>query len=385
MQINQPSQLSLTPQLQLQKELNLREGQQIIARIVALSAKEALLEMAGRHLRAKIEGKPPFLAKGALLRFGVEQDKGGRILLRVQEELFDRHLEGEPSPETSTKQGKMPLSQRIAGSLIEQQLPVTKPSIAKLANFLREFGGKYQLEMEPEVVTFLMAQKLPLSSQTILVALLLLDNDLRESLWNRLKKQTKQSGATTSELLKNVLPLTANTDTIVAKLKSLTNWRYHQNEELLPHNSPVNPEMAQLKDLLEQNVAFFKEFNGDKESYHYNLIPLLTESGSGALQECYVHWYQEKNELNQAENKAEELIKITIPTDNMGSISLSLSLTKGVQLLFEVDSEAVKHYLQQKIEALKAVLDLAKVSVTFKADLPDNNDHKLSKGIDLWV
>jgi hypothetical protein len=181
---------NLTKSLLVIDELNLKEGQTIIGRIISMSGEDALLDLAGRPLQAKVEGNPP-LAPGTTASFKVAADPQGRIVLRLttngaeNKETNFQNINPKTTPDPV-------LQKTIISALKQAGLPVTPETTAKVFQYLMDFQAKYQQPISPQVFTFIMAQKWPVTPGTILLALTHQDPKLRDLLWNTLQKSLSQ-------------------------------------------------------------------------------------------------------------------------------------------------------------------------------------------------
>ncbi|MGE5581118.1 MAG: hypothetical protein ACM3X9_01120 [Bacillota bacterium] len=182
---------SVANPLQLLNEINLKEGQKVVGRIIGLSTDEALLEIAGRPLQAKIEGNPP--PAGTTQTFLVATDEQGRVVLKVTpnsaEATAGSARDGNAAPEQSL------LSKTIVSFLVKDNLPPTPENVAKVLRYMQEFEAKYRQSLNPKVFTFLMAQKWPVTPATILASWIYQDRETRDQLWTMLQNSLPEKEA----------------------------------------------------------------------------------------------------------------------------------------------------------------------------------------------
>ncbi len=195
-------------------ELNLRDGQKIIGKVISSSMDEALLELAGHGLRAKIEGAPE-VQPGAVLKFEVKHDPEGRVVLKVlsnvQEENKTANVETIGNPN---------LLKAISMALTKEGLPVTQANIDKFVQLLQNFQAKYQQSLPPQVLAFITSQKWQVNPETIMTSWLFQDTELRDLLWNLLRKTgTEQSD--TGILARLILKMSAKPEELQTKLETL--------------------------------------------------------------------------------------------------------------------------------------------------------------------
>lgn len=205
-----------TNQFQIIGDLNLREGQTLIGKIISHSLDQALLEIAGRPLEAKVEGDLP--PAGSTQMFQVKFDDQGRVILKV--------LTGNPESASGNTNAsfsfpsKAALQNTIVAALTREGLVPTKENVETVYHSLQEFQAKYQLPVKPQIIAFVLAQKWPVTPQTILVSWVYQDRGLRDELWNTLKGFLEQEpGAEVlAKLIQNLQPDAAG---IEEKIKSL--------------------------------------------------------------------------------------------------------------------------------------------------------------------
>jgi hypothetical protein len=225
-------------QLQVLNELNLREGQKVIGKIISLSTDEALLEIAGRPLQAKVEGNPP--PPGSVQMFQVKVDEQGRTILKVvsgNQETNENGLNNNVNlPSKAT------LQNMITSALVKEGLPPTQENVDQVFRVLQEFQAKYQQLLKPQIVAFVLAQKWPVTPGTLLTAWVFQDRGLRDSLWNTLKDSLPE-GEEAEALAKLFQDINPDLPGIEEKLKNLLGLKLRDIfEKLADPNRPAKPE-----------------------------------------------------------------------------------------------------------------------------------------------
>lgn len=222
--------------------LNLRDGQKIIGRVISVSTDEALLEMAGHTFRATIEGNPE-VEPGAVLKFLVNHDQQGRVLLKIISN--DEQTNNPGNPDAVGRE--VPAQKAIIAALTKEGLPVNEETIGNFIKLLQSFEAKYQQALPPQVLAFIAAQKWPVNSETIITAWIYQDTELRNLLWNLLRQAgSSQSGA--KLLARLMLSMSAKPEELQARLGALlrqiaTAVRYQDQNvngsSLQPRNGPT--------------------------------------------------------------------------------------------------------------------------------------------------
>jgi hypothetical protein len=487
------SNFSSVNQLQLLTELNLKEGQKVIGRVISLSTDEALLEIAGRPIQAKIEGNPP--PAGSTQTFLVNTDEQGRVILKVLQnpsETSSENLKGnsvslkaDPDPEAAN------IRKSIVSALTKDGLPPTNENVDKVARYLQDFQAKYQQPLNPKVFTFIMAQKWPVTPATVLASWVHQDPEARDVLWDKLQDSLPEQ-ETAGFQAKLVVNMQSNVPEIADKLKSLVGLKLQgfldklsellqqsksssqpntnsstnttpskillpnelkaqllstiKNEltakpkpeqqpatdgiqqsrvdsksidsklqkattnkgvllnqaksdsevtivkgqattanvkDVLPEKT-IEPHQEKIGSILDQNIsinkAILKETAVNGSS---NLIPLLVNDSQSTIHECLVQWKEEKSSNNDAAN--DQVVYMTIPTDNMGDIKLALRIgSGGTRINLRVNSEEVRKYFMQHTTDLKT--DISKENTMISVNLNENEDLCPSvRGVDLWM
>jgi hypothetical protein len=431
LRINGPNIFSATNQQQILNELNLKDGQKVIGKIITLANDEALLEIAGRPIQAKIEGNPPLT--GSTQTFLVNTDEQGRIILKVQQNPQDTSNEttvgNANSPKTNVTTEDTYMQKSILSALTKDGLAPNNENVEKVTRYLQDFQEKYQQPLGPNVFTFIMAQKWPVTPATVLASWVHQDSEVRDILWDKLQEtlpeqqdagpQTKlalnmQSEAPEisdklkslvdlkiqdlfdklSDLLqasknkqqpanistKNALPNPAKSDLAAAVTKNQTAI----GAKVLVEEKAIEPLQEKIQSILDQNIginkAILKETAVNGSS---NLIPLLVNDSHATIRECLVQWKEEKSNNNGATN--DQVVHMTIPTENMGDISLALRIGSGsTRINLRVNSEEVRKYFMQHTAELKT--DIAKDNALISVNLNENEDLTPGlHGVDIWM
>lgn len=273
-------------------ELSLRDGQKIIGRVISASTDEALLEMAGRSLRAKIEGAPE-VQPGAVLKFMVKHDPEGRVILKVLANEQDINHPGKVENVVDPN-----LQKAISYALTKEGLPANQTNIDRFLQLLQSFQSKYQQSLPPQVLTFISAQNWQVNPETIITSWLFQDGELRDLLWNLLRR-TNSEQSDSGLLSRLILNMSAKPEEVQTKLQTLvkqldTLVRYlhdHQDYEisngqhqttadglfrhlLAAKDSDLEPSLRQLLEKLKTNKPLNQFSPNEKTDFgHKSLNP----------------------------------------------------------------------------------------------------------------
>lgn len=407
----------LTNTLQTISELNLKEGQIVMGKIVSLAMDEAVLEIAGRTLQAKVEGNPP-AATGQVTTFQVSKDELGRVLLKFIANVNDTG--GMISQEKALNAAAPDAAslKNIQAALRKEGAAPTPENIAKIWRSLQDFQVKYQQPLNPQVLAFIVAKKWPISPGTILASMVFQDKEVRDCLWNQLQKSlpekefeafiskyalVPQSGPevlagkmaafrevkSLQDLLGQLFKLNTGADTptsrsaaetirpearqggLISKedLIMTTRGRVNESPDMLDKSNVIveaktlgmagklgRAEQQKIVAVLEQHITLSKSVpaNEPASSPNYS-IPFLINDPKNGLREFLVKWRQESNHTQNVSSG--QLIFISIPTANMGDINLSLRVTDtstGVNL--KVSTHEIRQYLLNHIAELKETI-----------------------------
>lgn len=273
-------------------ELNLRDGQKIMARVISASTDEALLEMAGRSLRAKIEGAPE-VQPGAVLKFMVKHDPEGRIILKVLANEQDINHPGKFENVVDPN-----LQKAISYALTKEGLPVNQTNIDHFLQLLQSFQSKYQQSLPPQVLTFISAQNWQVNPETIMTSWLFQDGELRDLLWNLLRRANSEQ-SDSGLLSRLILNMSAKPEevhtklqTLVKQLDALVRYLHNHQDFEMPHgqdqtktdglfrhllaakDSDLKPSLRQLLEKLKTNKPLNQYSPNEKTDFsHKNLNP----------------------------------------------------------------------------------------------------------------
>lgn len=237
----------LSNTLQTVSELNLKEGQIIMGKIISLALDEAVLEIAGRTLQAKVEGNPP-AATGQVATFQVSKDEIGRILLKfvtndgsvnlggtasanntgATGNINNTNVVAQKSQETNVKAPDPAVLKNIQAALLREGIAPDPENINKIWRNMQDFQAKYQQPVKPEVMAFIAAKKWPVTPGTILASMVFQDKETREFLWNLLRKSLPEKEFT--ELMrKYALTPQAGSESIAAKMAAFRDVKSFQD------------------------------------------------------------------------------------------------------------------------------------------------------------
>ncbi len=214
---------------QIFSELNLREGQVIVGKILSLSANEALLEIAGRQLQAKVEGNPPSIPDSTAA-FRVGKDEQGRTLLRFVADVSDNNDTTNNYVKGINSNGPMDavVLKAIRASLQKAGVAPSPENIEKIFRAVQDFQLKYQQPVNPQIFSFIVAQKWPVTPGTILASLVLQDKDARGVLWNMLQKSLPEKELA-EFIAKYVLVPQADSRALAGKMAAFDNLKSLQD------------------------------------------------------------------------------------------------------------------------------------------------------------
>lgn len=254
------------------EELNLRDGQTIVGKVISTSADEALLEMAGRGLQAKIEGNPE-IEPGAVLKFLVNHDEQGRVLLKV--------LSNAPETNSSVNNdfsGKTAidpnLQKAVAAALNKEGISSTPEQIQNYVRQLQSFQSKYQQVLPPQVLASVVALKLPVNPETIMTAWLFQDTDLRDLLWNILQ-QSSPNQSEAGILARLIFGMSSKPEELQTKLETLAKQLDSLIRNLNGKPSGANPFLSQNRTV--SDILFRQLFVGDNTELSPAARQLLTK------------------------------------------------------------------------------------------------------------
>jgi hypothetical protein len=362
--------------------LGLKDGQKIIGRIVRTGSGEVLLQLAGKTVAAKLEGEPVPL--GSLILLGVSLSRGDRIELKVMENLSQSAAERADAgwPDSA---GVSQIRALIAVALKESGLNDSAPNIEKVANLLKAFESRYQQLPAPRVFTFLLGKNWPVTPGTLLLSWLYHDRELRETLWNFMDRSpwVRHNPA----LLPKILDLGTE----------LSDWAepgVDPDEPIMPPNAtqgrePQTPdktryrpaEIGKLKAVLEQSLRLEKAGNGRNRLDGAEApVPFLVRTPEKKLREYIVKWQEKSRETGRG--APEEVVRLVIPTENMGNITLQMLLSsKKTRIGLKVMSDPVQNYITRHLSDLrKAVGPEAQIAVSIAATQSDTESR-----MDVWM
>jgi len=318
-------------------ELNLRDGQKIIGRVISTSTDEALLEMAGRNLRAKVEDAPE-VQSGAVLKFVVKHDPEGRVILKVL-----ANDQGANNSGKVNNMGEPNLQKAISMALTEEGLPVTQANIDKFAQLIQSFQVKYQQALPPKVLAFINAQNWQVNPETIMTAWLFQDDELRDFLWNLLER-TKTGQSDSSLLTRLILNMSAKPEELQTKLQTLVKQLDALIRYLHDHKSNFSTSTGQNQTV---NHGLFRHLLTANDS---DLDPLLRQLMAGFKTKEPLRQFNpnEKDALNQK--------NINLRTKDQLTTSLEVSKTSIFnelkQLIAKLNESVNSNTLREKIEIL---------------------------------
>lgn len=354
-------------------QLSLKDGQQIVGRLLDSSQQEALLQLAGKTIPVRMEGTQ--LAAGTIALFRVSLPANGTVELKVLAELNG----GETVAKFRELTADPRLLSAVYAALQEYGLPVSTENIATILANRSVFDNLLLQPLEPQVLAFLLKQQLPLTKGNILLAWLYRDRELRNYLWNTLRNSpvVKANPA----LLPKVIDLP---DVPAGAVHPEVVVNQTQEQAVLgtvgpqPSETLSEGEVFRLKTLLEQSANLERLVNAGSADGMEVTIPFLVKTNVDSIAEYRVQW----REKATAQPERETLIRLAIPTDNMGEIHLAMLVSATrIRIGFKVESGMVRDYLLQYLPDLQTALGIrAQIAVSLK-DPANNNDSRF----ELWM
>lgn len=249
----------LTNSFQIISDLNLKEGQIIMGRIVSLAMDEAVLEIAGRTLQAKVEGNPPTVT-GNVATFQVGKDELGRVLLKFIANVNETGglVLQETNPDKTPDAASL---KNIQAALRREGVAPTPENIEKIWRSLQDFQVKYQQPLNPQVLAFIVAKKWPVTPGTILASMVFQDKETRDFLWNLLRKSLPEKEFA-EFISKYVLIPQAGSETLTGKMVAFRDVKSLQDllGQLFKLNTGNRPE--ENPDLRAQSKTDLKNIPG---------------------------------------------------------------------------------------------------------------------------
>jgi hypothetical protein len=250
---------------QVISDLNLKEGQIIVGKIISLSTDEAWLEIAGRPLQAKVEGNPP-ATPDSVATFRVGKDEQGRILLKFLANVSDTNNTSGTLPKGINPDGSInaAIFKTIRASLQKEGVAPSPANIETIFRNMRDFQLKYQQPISPQILSFILARKWPITPGTILTSLVFQDQEVRDVLWNALLKSLPEKELA-EFITKYVLVPQADSAAITGKMIASSDLKSIQ--DFLEKLFKLNLSSSQTDDpTIEQLKADAKNFTGKTNS-----------------------------------------------------------------------------------------------------------------------
>lgn len=398
MKLSGPNLFANVGQVRQFNELNLKNGQNVVGKIISLDQNEAVLELAGHTIQVKIECEPS--AIGTSQTFSVSHDAEGRLLLKVIKNssamTADDQTNTNPidSWKTLGNSGNIALQKVIASALMKDNLPVTPENVTKIARYMQEFQSRYQQPIEPEVFSFMIARKWPMTSGTVLAAWINREPEVRDLLRKKLQETVSFKEERTL-FPESILKLPGDVFEITKKLKFVSELRIADTkgqknsapgEPISPVSGPNAEISKKLQWLLEKNVDIQKELSKELPVHDStNLVPLLIMDSGSNIHECFIDWKKEKGNTSQNNTDSVQSIHAAIPTENMGIIHLQLKVSSnGVQIHLGVVSEDIRQYVRTHVSEMK--LAISKENVMIAVNVSDEKKpYSKAYGVDLWM
>lgn len=382
-------------------ELNLRDGQKIVGRILNVENDQVLLEMAGHILPAKVEGLS--VSAGSLFLFKVSLAKENQIELKVIS-----NLQGETNPTNVSKDIQVQSSPeyRLYQALSEMGVKPLPENLAKMIRVMAEYQTKYQQVPELKAFALLFAQKWPVTPGTTMLAWMSQDPEVRSYLWNLLQ----DSGLLEKYL---IIKPSNNRNQIIRALQQIQNQPESNGESPLLKEVSSNQSDLSLK-IQQENEKLLLAENSERKlvdsfsekslesirevlqkSFQLSsnwsrssdrpvvggFYPFLVPDSQGKLHECFIEWQEEQN--LKEKNQKEQLIRVQLFTDNLGEILLQVRIKPNHTLVdIRVESDPIRQILQEKKVELINTID---ISATVTISLREKVTQPISGKVDLWM
>jgi hypothetical protein len=396
-------------------QLGLKDGQKIIGRIVGSGQGEVLLQLAGKTVVAKLEGEP--VPQGSLLLLGVSLPQGDRIELKVMENL-SQPAGGGTDIRLPDSAGDPQFRALISAALKEFGLNDSASNIEKVVSVIKEFESQYQLLLAPKVFTFLLGKNWPVTPGTVLFSWLYQDEELRGVLWNLLNRSlwVRDNPALLSKVFDlgeeapafptpdvnpaselsgpdelvtvqtgkeggsgGTSPTVPSETGVLQPSQVLSEGQELQNPENKSEYSLA--EIEKFKTVLEQSLRL-EQAGNEKNQINggETIIPFLVRTPKNTLREYIVKWNEKSSHTDGGEK--EESVRVVIPTENMGDITLQMLLSsKGVRIGLKVMSAPVKNYITRHLSDLRTTVGPeARIAVSTVATKSETESR-----MDLWM
>jgi hypothetical protein len=350
------------------RELGLKDGQKIIGRILSVSADEVWLQLAGKTLAAQLEGQP--LLPGAVVLFRVALAESGKVELKVLTNLT------KPATETITP-GEADLRTWIATACRQLGWEDGPAQVDQIYRDLQLFTAKYGQTPPPEIFVWLKTQNWPSTPGTILLAWLYQDQELRNLLWTRLRwnAQLKQQPG--------LLPQVWDPADSQLFDATLVNEQSALTDPALPAVSKTESKSVweQLQPLLEKSLNLDQDAAASSTATPPpTVLPFLIQTTAALVTELRIKW-SSKPKSGDTTGR-EELIRMVIPTENLGDIYLTVLLsTAKTQINFKVASPTIQEYLNRNLDDLKRLMNEHTSIVVGVTAV----NHAAEAKVDLWM
>jgi hypothetical protein len=364
-------------------ELGLKDGQSIVGRVIGSAPNEVVLQLAGKTLAAQLEGKP--LIPGTVALFGVKTTPSGTVELQVLTNL----AASEPGASEGDVLGAVIMAAcRCFG---QEGSPA---QVDRIAEELRVLAAKYGQAPPPEALLYLRAQNWPVTPGTLLLSWLCHDRELRDYLWTRLRYSASFKGQP------GKLPpvwdlgnlLTGKTVGAPAAFSTIeprfaddatdaTDESTGVNHPILDCAEAEESRWEQMRPLLEKSLNLDREPPTRPGSALETVAPFLIRTAMGLVTELRLKW---STKSDNGAAGGEELVRLTVPTTNLGEIALTLLIrAERTQIIFKVGSAPAQEYLRRNLDDLKKLLgDKTQISVVRDEQL---NLADTDTKVDLWM
>lgn len=320
----------------------------------------------------------------------------------------------------------------------------TAENLKSLENLMSRLQLEQGIIATPKTAAFMIAKELPPTSGGYLLGWLQSNEPVREQMWNLFERagmlngqeipQMNQESEQLAELISKAF--INDNEAVKAELSKLleteisgTNKELMQpktaesserplqtavSKEPLPEiskfiskllNDPKNPVIVagQDKAVLEQrDLQRLGEVLTDRSTWAnlpdaktadvnnnktimYNDIAFLVREPNGEVRECVVHWEKENEKSNSAVSKRPEILRMVVPTENMGDLQMELRFNDGrISLALLADETDVCEYLRAHESGFAAVIG-KELALRVDCSPQKTKDKSVEGSFDIWL
>jgi hypothetical protein len=374
-------------------ELGLKDGQNIVGRIISMTDHTVLLQLAGKTLTAQLEGRP--LSPGTAALFGVTLAKSGQVELKVLSNLTPAEL----TPESEAVLNSAGNQAALVAACRKLGWAGQAGQLGEIDREIRLFAARHGQTPPVELFVWLKMQNWPMTPGAILLAWLYRDQELRNLIWTRLRwlAQVKQEPEILPPVLEpdQSLPVPESpspagaADISFSRENSGASHPELAAERLDEADPLLQPQVLrenrsgweQLRPLLEQSANLGRLVANTDSSAVTAVIPFLIQTSAALVTELRLEWSAESSRQGGSDER-EELVRMVIPTENLGEIHLVLLVGREkTRINLKVASPAVRDYVDRYLAELKSQLNGPSQIGVSLISRPNSDETK----VDLWM